>query len=379
MSQVVRGSDGKLYQVIGEVKQKKRQRDNNQNKEANRKRKTVHKNNNNNNRNGKKGSSSSRRKKVEAMEGSSSSSSEDEGEEEIMLDDQEMLENIEELIELDSDEEEETREFIAETVAKINKKRGKQEEDEKGNEEEESEEGEIEDDETLKEESKKPTFDAEDIPTIEEMQRLCEIELEKKYNYCVAFVTKYKKIKNEKSEMPAWKKANVMLTNSAAILARLKALEGSQLQANVPLSQAVPKLREKGEKMFKEALEIVEKLSLEDQDKFWSLQIRNKGVTKFDDLKTIKTHQEEKIQSMISESVNQSVRNILQAKGVEVEEQMIVASLPPSIVSKQNPPTQPTPVPAVPILSPVTSNNNNNTTTTITMMSTQESIPSLIN
>lgn len=376
MSQVVRGSDGKLYQVIGEVKQKKRQRDSGNNKQVNRKKKTVQ-----SNKSAKKGSSNSRRRKVESMEGSSSSESE-EGEEEIVLDDQEILENIEELVELDSDEEEETREFIAETVAKINKKRGKQEEDDEENNQEESEEGEIEEDETLKEESKKPVFDPEDIPTIEEMQRLCEIELEKKYNNCVAYISKHKKRKNEKTEIPAWKKANVMLTNAAAILARLKALEGSQLQANVPLSQAVPKLREKGEKMFKEALEIVEKLSLEDQDKFWSLQIRNKGVTNFDDLKTIKTHQEEKIQSMISESVNQSVRNILQAKGVEVEDQMIAASLPPSILSKQNPPTQPTPVPTVPILSPVAvnnNNNNNNSTTTITMMSTQETLPGLIN
>jgi hypothetical protein len=83
------------------------------------------------------------------------------------------------------------------------------------------------------------------------------------------------------------------MTNAACISMRLQGLLNSQnFNLSVQLQNCLVPLRERGEKLFSEAMQIVGLLSREEAEMFWKLQERNRGVTSFHQLVTKKHFQE---------------------------------------------------------------------------------------
>jgi len=94
--------------------------------------------------------------------------------------------------------------------------------------------------------------------------------------------------KNE--EMPLWQKADKLMTSASSIKVRYQGLLNAGLneEKHKHLPKAVTPLRNRGEEMFNECMQLLEECSPEEQELFWISQERNRGVTSFDQLVTKK-------------------------------------------------------------------------------------------
>jgi len=137
----------------------------------------------------------------------------------------------------------------------------------------------------------------EELLAEQEMKVRTEKEMEKKYKACKAFVKKYEKQhpKNKDSELPLWQQASKMMTDSAATLVKYNKLQNAKIDPNSHLVKAIPKLGEYGQTKYREATEIVSKLTDEDREKFWCDQVRNKDAKCFEDLITKKQFERRRI------------------------------------------------------------------------------------
>jgi hypothetical protein len=116
-----------------------------------------------------------------------------------------------------------------------------------------------------------------------------EAKLYKKYKkFCKDY--EKKRASKDYASLADWKKCDKLFTSAASILVRYKGLKKSDLTSQKHLPQAVDPLRARGEAQFHEALRIAETLSEEDREKLWACQVRNMGVTAFDNLITKKEY-----------------------------------------------------------------------------------------
>ena len=90
--------------------------------------------------------------------------------------------------------------------------------------------------------------------------------------------------------MDSWQKADKLMTDASSILARWKGLTKSFMVSKTNFSKGLPDLYERGKQQYIEAMKIVENLTIEDTEKFWNAQARNKNVYKFEDLITKKEY-----------------------------------------------------------------------------------------
>jgi hypothetical protein len=126
----------------------------------------------------------------------------------------------------------------------------------------------------------------------EQLQQFLEVN-KKKISQAESFLKKarkaQKKLKTIKSS--DWEKANGFLTEAAKRKSLLIALENNNnMNDNNQLRKGSPKIRQHGEELFKQAMEIAGTLSPEEAEKLWSdeCQGRNKNAKCFDDLITKK-------------------------------------------------------------------------------------------
>jgi hypothetical protein len=161
---------------------------------------------------------------------------------------------------------------------------------------------------------KKVSFDKkvprqEELLDDEEVTRQYEKERYKKYKECKRFVKEYEAelAAIEKEQRPEWKKADDLMTKAASIRVRYQGLLNADLGKQQHLPKAIEPLRKKGVKMLEECLAIVDKLSPEEQELFWSSQERNRGVQSngFDQLVTKKEFDE--AQRLVSTAVIQGL------------------------------------------------------------------------
>jgi len=85
-----------------------------------------------------------------------------------------------------------------------------------------------------------------------------------------------------------WELADAAMTDAASTLSRYKGLKRKQETLDKQLTKAVDPLYASGEKKYKEALALIEKLSPEDTEKFWKAQERNKNAKSYEELLTKK-------------------------------------------------------------------------------------------
>ena len=142
-----------------------------------------------------------------------------------------------------------------------------------------------------------------------EHSKLIETKEKKFYTYCRKFVKAQDKKRNDanwEKKSPA-EKADVFMTKAASIYKRYYGLCKNDLEntSTKPIKQAIGPLRERGEKNFRTALEIVNGLPEEEKEKFWKLQERNRGVTEFTQLVTKRDYQE-KMKLQENESINET-------------------------------------------------------------------------
>lgn len=165
---------------------------------------------------------------------------------------------------------------------------------------ESEEESEVESDVEVKQKLKKA---AAEILTEEEMKARTQSEHKKKYMKAKKYIAWYEKeYKSDTKKVDLWKKASQLMTSAAASKSKYNGLiRSTKINEGTPLRSAIEGIRTSGEKAFNEAMAIVANLSPEDQTKFWKEQQRNVGVTSYDDLKTIKEWDEEKLRNKILE------------------------------------------------------------------------------
>ncbi len=134
----------------------------------------------------------------------------------------------------------------------------------------------------------------------EQMKEKTQKELEKKYKQAKTYVKWYEKeyLKESEDKRPLWEQASRKMTAAAATYVKYIGLQKAKISPTSHLIKAIPKLRENGEKKFKEALEIVAGLSKEDADKFWKEQERNKNAKTFEELVTKKEYSQRTMQAM---------------------------------------------------------------------------------
>lgn len=113
------------------------------------------------------------------------------------------------------------------------------------------------------------------------------------------------------------------MTDAAANLAKYKGLENKEIE-HPHLAKAIPKIREVGEQLYKEALEIVETLNQEDKDKFWERQMRNKNAKSFEELITKKEFEK---QTWIASQPNTPAPNPVAPKETNVDAAPLVKKL----------------------------------------------------
>jgi hypothetical protein len=136
----------------------------------------------------------------------------------------------------------------------------------------------------------------QEMLTEAEMKERTATELERKYRsnkqFCRWYEHEY--MKAEVEQVP-WKVASKLLTDAAAALSKYKGLKDAKFPDGSHLINAIPKLKESGEKNFAEAMAIVETLSPEDAELFWTEQIRNKDAKTFEELVTIKDYERKEL------------------------------------------------------------------------------------
>lgn len=156
----------------------------------------------------------------------------------------------------------------------------------------------------------------DEITSVEEMKDKKKKEESKRYRQCKKFVKDYERELKKSEEVPEWKQADELFTQAASIGARLHGLTKSSLKGDSHLLKAIPKLRATGEKKFEQAQKIISKLSPEDAEKFWAIQVRNKNSKTFDELVTKTKHKED----MIEETIKTRIKTALKERGIVEDE-----------------------------------------------------------
>jgi hypothetical protein len=128
----------------------------------------------------------------------------------------------------------------------------------------------------------------------QELMKLSAEREKKLYKKYKRFCKEYerKAATKDYNSLAEWKKCDKLFTSAASILARYDGLKKSDLTSQKHLPQAVDPLRARGEAQYLEAVRILETLPEKDRAEFWKCQVRNQGVTCFENLITKKKYAE---------------------------------------------------------------------------------------
>lgn len=147
-------------------------------------------------------------------------------------------------------------------------------------------------------------------------------EQKKMYRKYKRFCTRYEKKEAQKKfdSLADWKKADKLWTSAASILVRHKALDSKKGDLTAHLPDAVGPLRARGEAQFLQGKQLIDGLIDEHLALFWNAQIRNKGVTKYEDLITKKTYAERLKEIVTGQTSDVQIQDVQEGQGERSEQ-----------------------------------------------------------